>query len=414
MGQRIAGGMVFVLLTMACWLAGCERSPSAPSQSYSQSQTAPQVTEAGQSPSSPTSSPLPISNASPGATRVTVASLVPAATDMIVSMGLADRLVGVSTYDLDRPDIPGVPAVGDYLTVDWEQLAKIRPNDLIVEIDPARLPEGFAQRAGDLGITIHNFDLKRLSDVYLRMAEVGKALRDPDAADRAIEQMRRRLAAVAAKAELANVATTTSMNAMPTSGSAASPGAAPAGKRIAALMVTDDGETAGVGLAGVGTFLDDLLALAGGANVAAPLNAAYPTVDDETLATLRPSAIFLLMPGAAPAAIERAKSNLEKFTDMPAVRDGRIYIFDERYALMPGAHAPELAEKMFACLHPDLKSPAPAPASATSPEDGASTAGATAAVAGSPPVSTSGIASSSNVSSSDATSRPADPTGTAP
>src|ERR1700735_1713239 len=49
----------------------------------------------------------------------TIASLVPAATDLLIGMGARDRLLAVSTYDRQRPDVAGLPRVGDYQNVDW-------------------------------------------------------------------------------------------------------------------------------------------------------------------------------------------------------------------------------------------------------------------------------------------------------
>src|ERR1700733_12229278 len=68
------------------------------------------------------SSPPPSSAKSPK-----IASLVPAATDLIVGMNAADHLVAVSNWDTNRPEIAGLPRVGDYQTTDWEKLAQLQP-----------------------------------------------------------------------------------------------------------------------------------------------------------------------------------------------------------------------------------------------------------------------------------------------
>src|SRR4051794_4265348 len=71
------------------------------------------------------SAPPPSQKKSP-----TVASLVPAATDLIVGMGAGDHLVAVSNYDLGA-EVAGLPKVGDYQSIDWEKLTVLRPNVLI-------------------------------------------------------------------------------------------------------------------------------------------------------------------------------------------------------------------------------------------------------------------------------------------
>src|SRR5689334_17306094 len=63
--------------------------------------------------SSPASPASPAAKRSPASTRsndrVTIASLVPAATDMLIGMGAADHLIAVSNWDADRPEIHDLP-----------------------------------------------------------------------------------------------------------------------------------------------------------------------------------------------------------------------------------------------------------------------------------------------------------------
>src|SRR5690606_38033830 len=62
------------------------------------------------------------SAASPTAERpITVASLVPAASQLVLAMGAGDQLVATSNYDVD-PEAAHLPRVGDYQTADWERL----------------------------------------------------------------------------------------------------------------------------------------------------------------------------------------------------------------------------------------------------------------------------------------------------
>src|SRR4051794_5058399 len=63
--------------------------------------------------------------------KITVASLVPAATDLLIGMGAGDRLVAVSNFDAKRGATRALPRVGDYQTIDWERLASLRPNIMI-------------------------------------------------------------------------------------------------------------------------------------------------------------------------------------------------------------------------------------------------------------------------------------------
>src|SRR5207244_11892714 len=87
------------------------------------------------------------------------------------------------------------------------------------------------------------------------------------------------------------------------------------------LAVGDSGQF----LAGPGTYLDDLLKIAGGKNVAAALNNPYPSVDREQLLTLKPEVIIQLLPGASPQVVEKSRQFWQMVGDLPAVANGRVY-----------------------------------------------------------------------------------------
>src|SRR5687767_218730 len=78
-------------------------------------------------------------------TPPTVASLVPAATDLLIGMGAGDHLVAVSNFDT-RPDAGHLARVGDYRSTDWEMLARIRPDVMVIQIDESKVPAGMRQR----------------------------------------------------------------------------------------------------------------------------------------------------------------------------------------------------------------------------------------------------------------------------
>lgn len=267
----------------------------------------------------------------------TLASLVPAATDLMLGMGLGDRLVGVSTYDRGRPDVGDRPAVGDYQTVDWERLAELRPTAMVVQIALDRLPAGFQQHADDLHIQLINVQIDRLADIPRAMKLLGHAVNAASAADASVKTFNARLDALRRRTE----------------------GVAPE----PTLIALNETGTAAVG---PGTFISELLSIAGGSNVVDTLHQPWPTIDDETLHALKPDVVIVLMPGASPQAVAEARANWARRTDLPAVRAGRVQVVTALYALLPGWHVADLAETMSQCLQ-RRPSPIPKPAAWPSP-----------------------------------------------
>ena len=256
------------------------------------------------------------------ALQTRVASLVPAATDLILGMGAADHLVAVSNYDPAEIGHQRLPRVGDYQATDWETLASLRPQVMIIQMDPSHLPGGFTQNAANLGIQLVNVRLNTLEDLLEGSRQIGRAIGEPAKGEALSTRLRNRLESVRKK----------------------SAGRPPV-KTL--LMLDETGET----LVGSHTFLDDLLQIAGGENVAATLNAPWPRPDHETVLTLKPEVVIELKPDAKAGTLERAKAFWTGMTGAPVATSERIYLLRESYVLLPGSHVADVAESMEKCLH---------------------------------------------------------------
>jgi iron complex transport system substrate-binding protein len=262
----------------------------------------------------------------------TVASLVPAATDLIIGMGARDRLLAVSTYDRQRPDVAGLPRVGDYQNVDWEQLQSLHPSVMVIQIKKDRLPAGFQERADALHIQLIDIAIDRVADILSAIDTLGDALDLPQQAKTAKQQMQTRLDAVAAGVS---------------------------GKKpVSVLLVLDESADAVVG---PDTYLDELLQLAGGINAGKSLGQRYPQIDREMLLSLKPDVIIQLLPDASQQVKDRAAQTWKQLPQIPAVAAGRVYTIDNWYALLPGWHVADLAEQFAQCLHPSTPPSPPLP-----------------------------------------------------
>lgn len=276
----------------------------------------------------PEPSAIPPSATSPTHVR-TVASLVPAATDILIEMGVADQLVGVSNYEPKTPELARFARVGDYHIADWEQLSVIRPSVLAITSSKKDLAEVFRQRAQSLGIDLLDIRMDRLDDIYAVIARLGDAIGQKAKADALLAQMHQQIAAVRSQV---------------------------AGKpKVRTLMALNHTATF---IVGPRNYLDDLLAIAGGANVAGGQKD-YPEIDREMLLQLDPDAIILLLPEAPPQVIEAAKVFFAGLPQLKAVRTGRIYIHTEWYLTLPAARARNVAQFIANDLHPLTAAPEP-------------------------------------------------------
>lgn len=260
----------------------------------------------------------------PPATAATVrlASLSPAATDLLMSMNAGPRLIAVSEYDKGRPDTKNLPVVGDYQKANWEMLATLKPTAMIVQGRPDRMPAGLKANADALGIGVVDIQIDNLADIFRVAGVLGDAMGDRPAADAKVAAVRAQLDAVRRRV---------------------------AGKdKLRTLIVVD---TAGQHVAGHGTFLSDLLEIAGGENIVPKESGPWPSVDREMLLSLKPDVILQLLPDASPQVLAKAKATWPPLADLPAVKTGRVYQITEWYVLQPASRVGDTAELFADKLH---------------------------------------------------------------
>jgi iron complex transport system substrate-binding protein len=292
---RFAPLLIFCSILAHSLLAGCEQSPPEPAP--------------GKPP--------------------TVACFSPAATDLIVAMGAADHLVAVSPYD-NLPELAHLPRAGDYQATDWEQIRIIRPQVMIRQFAPDRMPPGLAQKCAELNIQLVNPQIHVLEDVFVTLKLLGEHLGETEKAEALAAKLRAQLDAVSRRT---------------------------AGRPAVRTLIVHDELAQQV--IGPGGFLDDILRIAGGENAAAGLGKQYVSIDREMLRAIDPEVIIQFLPGATPQVQEQAKQTWTMLADLPAVKAGRVHTLTEPYLLLPGAHIGDVAEKLVNLLHPPTASTEP-------------------------------------------------------
>ncbi len=168
-----------------------------------------------------------------------------------------------------------------------------------------------------------NVKIETLDDIFTTIDQLGDAMKESSLAQTAHQSLRARLDAVA-KLNL---------------------GRPP----VRAMIVIS---STAQNVAGVGTYLNNLLTLAGGVNVLGAEMGHWPAIDREKLLSLNPEVILQLLPDALPQEREEAAAVWKQLPQFPAVAGGRVYPIYEGYALLPGWHVADLAEKFNRCLHP--------------------------------------------------------------
>lgn len=190
-----------------------------------------------------------------------IVSLVPSVNQILVEIGAADRLVGRTDYDT-LSTLRGLPSVGGGLGPDLETLATLQP-DLVVRFagdSDTATPEWL----DELGVPHLAVRPDRIADVFEIIEWMGSVTGRGEAAAGLRGELEAELDAVAAAVS----------------------GLPPV--RTVYLMGGTPPWTAGGG-----TFIDELIAVAGGRNVFDDLERLYAPVSPEVLATRRVDVVLV-------------------------------------------------------------------------------------------------------------------------
>jgi ABC-type Fe3+-hydroxamate transport system substrate-binding protein len=243
-----------------------------------------------------------------------IVSLNPTTTELLFAVGAGARLVGRSRA-CDYPEAAAdVPNLGDGFPPAVEAVAAVRP-DLVVLYHSAGNAAA-AERLRQLGIPTLRLRTDRLADVARAARLLGSAV----GAARAGDSVATRLEAELAVERSAERRT--------------------AGGTPVVLLAWDQPVIA----LGVGSFVSELVELAGGRNVFADLATASAPVSLEAIAARQPAVVVLAgseMPGL---------EHRPEWRALRAVRAGRVLRLTESSANRPSPRAPEAIRSLRARL----------------------------------------------------------------
>lgn len=231
-----------------------------------------------------------------------IVSLAPSVTELLFALGVGDKVVGVTRWCNYPAAARKLPKVGD-VSLSEEQIVVLRP-DLIV--GDGALERPFLDRLAKLGWPVLAVRPQRVAEVARALSLLGRATGVPEAGEKAARQYRERLAKLSAEgARLAR---------------------RPGGPVRTFVWLDPDG----LYTAGPGTFLDELITLAGGRNIAGEARTPWPLLSEETLLLADPEVIVVTP--FSPEAVRKKP----RWQGITAVRAGKVYQVDPDLLSRPG------------------------------------------------------------------------------
>jgi iron complex transport system substrate-binding protein len=255
----------------------------------------------------------------PGIQRIV--SLSPNLTEIIFSLGMGDRVVGVSS-DSDWPaEANSKPKMGTFWQPNIEVIIAAKP-DLVVCETFLQQNEA-AQVLKRTGLNVLALRVESINELFAAIRSIGQAAGCSEKA----EQL-----ATGIKEQLDQIRKASSSL-----------------KKVQVLWVIQNEP---VRVAGVNTFVNEIIELAGGQNAIAPTGDQYPSISTEEI--IGCGAEVIIQSAMGPEGMAKQQESAEKFwsrfSNLPAVKDKRIYVINPDTVLRLGPRIGEGTQAVAQCL----------------------------------------------------------------
>jgi iron complex transport system substrate-binding protein len=249
-----------------------------------------------------------------------IISLAPSVTEILFALGLGDRVVGVSSYSNYPKQATHLPIIIDFEAPSIEKIVALRP-DLIVSANI--VPTAAVNKLRALHLSVLQTNPLNLAGILSDIQLVGKVAGIPATAASLVAGLQKRINAVEAKVRLAKTHPTVYYE-------------------LDTTFYT----------VGHGSFVDSLITMAGGTNVAGTIMTPYPQLSGEKLLVANPQYILL---GDASYGVTAAKVAARPgWQAVAAVQQHHVIAFNDDLASRPGPRIVDGLGQMAKILHPEL------------------------------------------------------------
>lgn len=253
-----------------------------------------------------------------------IVAMAPSTAEIICELGACPSIVGVSKFCVYPPELKSRTQVGGLYDADLEGIAALRP-DLLITRGRHESLERLAER---LKIRLYRDETDSLEGIERTVLELGSTLQQDEKARSIVQDFRDHLSGLRA---------------------------ANTGKKKVLVLLTvsrNPQRLANILTAGRGSFLDEMIEVAGGVNVFGSLDMRYPEVSVESIIAKQPEYIVELMPEVDVASnANQIKEQWATLSSIPAVRANQIYILDDENSLIPSLRYVEFIEKVSRIIH---------------------------------------------------------------
>lgn len=333
--------LLSVLMLIAVLLSACAPAatpqPIAPSAPPAQPTSAPTIAPTA----APTEPPVPTVTPAPEPIKLTdglgrsielaapaqrVISIAPSNTEILFALGAGQQIVGreeMSDYPAEAKNVTSIGSV--FQKINTEAIVALKP-DLVLAAE-INSPEQ-VKALEDLKLNVYYLpNPKTFDDLYANLETVGKLTGRSAEAAKLNESLTARYDAVMQKLSQAKDAPTVFYE----------------------IDATDPTKPY---TSGPGTFIDLVIALAGGKNIGGSLKDAFAQISSEELVKQNPDLIVLgdALYGVTPESVAQRPG----WDVLNAVKNNQVFAFDDNLISRPGPRLIDGLEQMAKLIHPEL------------------------------------------------------------
>jgi iron complex transport system substrate-binding protein len=241
---------------------------------------------------------------------------------MLEALDLLDRVVGIGEFGPWPEELGELPVAGGYSSPNVETVLELEA-DLLLTADSQAAAHAH-RKLEQLGVRVLALDTRTYEGVFSSLLAVGEMFDVADQALAAEDRIRGELARIRTRAE-------------------------PLERRRVLFVVGQDP----LFVAGPGSHIDEMIRIAGGANVAADAISPYQQVSLEAILERMPDVIIDASDNRATALRGREAGAWGRWPFLPAVEQKRVYWVDPSRLVIPGVRIPEMSRRMGRLIHPE-------------------------------------------------------------
>jgi iron complex transport system substrate-binding protein len=251
-----------------------------------------------------------------------IVSLAPSITEILFSLGLGERVAGVTTFSNYPVEATLRPKVGSYINLNVEKIISLAPELVIGTVDGNR--KNVTDLLEQAGIKVFIVNPRDVASALETIEWVGAVAGVPERGKALRQRLERRLSHIqklVSRRRRPDVFMQINLKPI--------------------MTVNRD------------TFLNDLIRLSGGHNLFENEPVHYPRINVEEIIARKPEVILIssMEPGGR---FEAAREDWLKMTVIPAARDKRVHLIDSDMSDRPGPRIVDALEIMARFIHPEV------------------------------------------------------------